>query len=175
VTVTGTGSVTRSATLTLTVTGTGGCAAAQVIGNGGFESGATVWTASSGVITNSSSKPARTGSYKAWLNGYGSTRTETLSQSVTVPAGCASYTLSFWTRIDTAETTTSTAYDKLTVRMGSTTLATYSNLNASSSYVQRTLNVAAYAGQTVTLTFTGTEDSSLQTSFVIDDVTLQAS
>ncbi|MEV7332253.1 M28 family peptidase [Micromonospora sp. NPDC093244] len=175
VTVTGTGSVTRTATLTLTVTGTGGCAAAQVIGNGGFESGATVWTASSGVITNSSSKPARTGSYKAWLNGYGSTRTETLSQSVTVPAGCASYTLSFWTRIDTAETTTSTAYDKLTVRMGSTTLATYSNLNASTSYVQRTLNVAAYAGQTVTLTFTGTEDASLQTSFVIDDVTLQAS
>ena len=138
-TVTGTGSVTRSATLTLTVTGTGGCAATQVIGNGGFESGATAWTASSGVITNSSSKPARTGSYKAWLNGYGSTRTETLSQSVTVPAGCASYTLSFWTRIDTAETTTSTAYDKLTVRMGSTTLATYSNLNASTSYVQRTL------------------------------------
>ncbi|MFF5055999.1 M28 family peptidase [Micromonospora sp. NPDC000663] len=175
VTVTGTGSVTRTATLTLTVTGTGGCAAAQVIGNGGFESGATVWTASSGVITNSSSKPARTGSYKAWLNGYGSTRTETLSQSVTVPAGCSSYTLSFWTRIDTAETTTSTAYDKLTVRMGSTTLATYSNLNASTSYVQRTLNVAAYAGQTVTLTFTGTEDASLQTSFVIDDVTLQAS
>ncbi|MGW3617330.1 M28 family peptidase [Micromonospora arida] len=175
ITVTGTGSVTRTASLTLTVTGTGGCAGGQVIANGGFESGTTPWTASSGVITNSSSKPARTGSYKAWLNGYGSTRTETLSQSVTVPAGCASYTLSFWTRIDTAETTTSTAYDKLTVRMGSTTLATYSNLNASSSYVQRTLNVASYAGQTVTLTFTGTEDSSLQTSFVIDDVTLQAS
>ncbi|MET8233907.1 M28 family peptidase [Micromonospora sp. NPDC005298] len=175
VTVTGTGSVTRSATLTLTVTGTGGCAGGQVIGNGGFENGTTPWTASSGVITNSSSKPARTGSYKAWLNGYGSTRTETLSQAVTVPAGCASYTLSFWTRIDTAETTTSTAYDKLTVKVGSTTLATYSNLNASTSYVQRTLNVAAYAGQTVTLTFTGTEDASLQTSFVIDDVTLQAS
>ncbi|MEU8163511.1 M28 family metallopeptidase [Micromonospora sp. SD19] len=155
--------------------GTPTCVGGQVVGNGGFENGSTPWTASSGVITNSSSKPARTGSYKAWLNGYGSTRTETLSQSVTVPAGCASYTLSFWTRIDTAETTTSTAYDKLTVRMGSTTLATYSNLNASSSYVQRTLNVAAYAGQTVTLTFTGTEDSSLQTSFVIDDVTLQAS
>ena len=35
--------------------------------------------------------------------------------------------------------------------------------------------MAAFAGQTVTLKFTGTEDSSLQTSFVIDDVTLQAS
>ncbi|MET7964688.1 M28 family peptidase [Micromonospora zamorensis] len=175
VTVTGTGSVTRSASLTLTVTGTGGCAGGQVIGNGGFESGTTPWTASSGVITNASGQPARTGSYKAWLNGYGSTRTETLSQAVTIPAGCASYTLSFWLHIDTAETTSSTAYDKLTVQAGTTTLATYSNLNAAAGYVQRTLNVAAYAGQTVTLKFTGTEDSSLQTSFVIDDVTLQAS
>ncbi|WP_406069242.1 M28 family peptidase [Micromonospora sp. NBC_01638] len=175
VTVTGTGSVTRSASLTLTVTGTGGCAGGQVIGNGGFESGSTPWTASSGVITSSSSQPARTGSYKAWLDGYGSTHTDTLSQSVTVPAGCASYTLSFWLHVDTAETTSSTAYDKLTVQVGSTTLATYSNLNAAAGYAQRTFNVAAYAGQTVTLKFTGTEDSSLQTSFVIDDVTLQAS
>ncbi|MFI5925650.1 M28 family peptidase [Micromonospora sp. NPDC051543] len=175
VTVTGTGSVTRTASLTLTVTGSGGCAGGQVVGNGGFESGSTPWTASSGVITNSSGQAARTGSYKAWLDGYGSTHTDTLSQSVTVPAGCASYTLSFWLHIDTAETTTSTAYDKLTVQVGSTTLATYSNLNAASGYTQRTFNVAGFAGQTVTLKFTGTEDSSLQTSFVIDDVTLQAS
>ncbi|WP_433120679.1 M28 family peptidase [Micromonospora sp. CA-246542] len=174
-TVTGTGSVTRTASLTLTVTGSGGCAGGQVIGNGGFESGSTPWTASSGVITNSSGQAARTGSYKAWLDGYGSTHTDTLSQSVTVPAGCASYTLSFWLHIDTAETTGSTAYDKLTVQVGSTTLATYSNLNAASGYTQRTFNVAGFAGQTVTLKFTGTEDSSLQTSFVIDDVTLQAS
>ncbi|MEV1108403.1 M28 family peptidase [Micromonospora sp. NPDC049751] len=174
-TVTGTGSVTRTASLTLTVTGTGGCAGGQVIGNGGFESGSTPWTASSGVITSSSGQAARTGSYKAWLDGYGSTHTDTLSQSVTVPAGCASYTLSFWLHIDTAETTGSTAYDKLTVQVGSTTLATYSNLNAASGYTQRTFNVAGFAGQTVTLKFTGTEDSSLQTSFVIDDVTLQAS
>ncbi|MEV4389280.1 M28 family peptidase, partial [Micromonospora sp. NPDC049580] len=99
VTVTGTGSVARTASLTLTVTGTGGCAGGQVIGNGGFESGSTPWTASSGVITNSSSQPARTGSYKAWLDGYGTAHTDTLSQSVTVPAGCASYTLSFWLHV----------------------------------------------------------------------------
>ncbi|MEU5940566.1 M28 family peptidase [Micromonospora sp. NPDC047548] len=175
ITVTGTGSVTRTATYSLTVTGTGGCAGAQVIGNGGFESGTTPWTASSGVITNSASQPARTGSYKAWLDGYGSTHTDTLSQTVTVPAGCATYTLAFYLHIDTAETTTSTAYDKLTVQVGTTTLATYSNLNAASGYMLRSFNVGAYAGQTVTLKFTGTEDVSLQTSFVIDDVTLQAS
>ncbi|WP_430501556.1 M28 family peptidase [Micromonospora trifolii] len=155
--------------------GTPTCTGGQVVGNGGFESGSTPWTASSGVITNASGQPARTGSYKAWLNGYGSTRTESLSQSVTLPAGCSTYTLSFWLHIDTAETTSSTAYDRLTVQAGSTTLATYSNLNAASGYVQRSLNAAGFAGQTVTLRFTGTEDSSLQTTFVIDDVTLQAS
>ncbi|MEU4556006.1 M28 family metallopeptidase [Micromonospora violae] len=151
------------------------CVGGQVVGNGGFESGSTPWTASSGVITNASGQPARTGSYKAWLNGYGSTRTENLYQSVTLPAGCTTYTLSFWLHIDTAETTSSRVYDRLTVQLGSTTLATYSNLNAASGYVQRSFNVAGFAGQTVTLRFTGTEDSSLQTSFVIDDVTLQAS
>ncbi|MEH0937953.1 M28 family peptidase [Micromonospora psammae] len=174
ITVTGTGSVTRTAAYSLTVTGTGGCSGGQRIGNSSFESGTAPWTASSGVITNSASQPARTGSYKAWLDGYGSTRTDTLSQSVTVPAGCSTYTLAFHLHIDTAETTTGTAYDKLTVQLGTTTLATYSNLNAASGYVLRSFNVAAVAGQTVTLKFTGTEDSSLQTSFVIDDVTLQA-
>ncbi|MFI9644414.1 M28 family peptidase [Micromonospora sp. NPDC051925] len=174
-TVTGTGSATRTASYSLTVTGTGSCAGGQVVGNGGFESGTTPWTATSGVITNSSSQPARTGSYKAWLNGNGSTSTDTLSQSVTVPAGCATYTLAFYLHIDTTERTTSVAYDKLVVQVGTTTLATYSNLNAASGYVLRSFDVGAYAGQTVTLKFTGTEDSSLQTSFVVDDVTLQAS
>ncbi|MFE9957927.1 M28 family peptidase [Micromonospora sp. NPDC005299] len=173
ITVTGTGSVARTTGYTLTVTGTGGCAGGQLIGNSSFESGSTPWTATSGVITNSSSQAARTGSYKAWLDGYGSTHTDTLSQSVSIPAGCASYTLSFWLHVDTAETTTSTAYDRLTVQVGTTTLATYSNLNAASGYAQRSFNLAAYAGQTVTLKWTGTEDSSLQTSFVVDDVTLQ--
>jgi aminopeptidase S len=41
--------------------------------------------------------------------------------------------------------------------------------------VQKTLNVLAYKGKTVTVKFLGAEDSSLQTSFVIDDVALTAS
>ena len=52
------------------------------------------------------------------------------------------------------------------------TLATYSNLNAATGYVVHTANLAAYIGQTVTIKFTGKEDTSLQTSFVLDDVTL---
>jgi aminopeptidase S len=94
---------------------------------------------------------------------------------VTLPAGCTSYSLSFWLHIDTTETTTTTAFDTLTVKVGSTTLATFSNLNRAAGYTQRTFNVSAFAGQTVTLLFTGSEDSSLQTSFVVDDTALTVS
>jgi hypothetical protein len=152
----------------------GGCASpGQKLGNPGFETGtATPWTATAGVIDSSTSEAAHSGSWKAWLDGYGSTHTDTLSQTVTLPAGCASYTFTFWLHIDTAETTTSTQFDKLTVKAGATTLATYSNLNQASGYSQKSFNLAAFAGQSVTITFTGTEDSSLQTSFVVDDTAL---
>ncbi|GAQ54119.1 M4 family metallopeptidase [Streptomyces acidiscabies] len=172
VTVTDSTGATGTASFTWTVSSSGGggtCTSMQLLSNAGFESGNTGWSAASGVITNSSGQAARTGSYKAWLDGYGSTHTDTLSQSVTVPSGCAGTTFTFYLHIDTAETTTSTQYDKLTVAAGSTTLATYSNLNAASGYVQKSFSLGSYAGSTVTLTFTGVEDSSLQTSFVVDD------
>ncbi|MGW9023440.1 hydrolase [Streptomyces sp. NPDC055722] len=157
------------------------CTAAQLLGNNGFESGASTWSASSGVITNDTGESPRTGSYYAWLNGYGSAHTDTLSQSVAIPSGCTSATLSFYLHIDTAETTTSTAYDTLKVQVLNSsgtvlgTLATYSNLNAASGYTQRSFNLASYAGQTITLKFTGTEGSTLQTSFVVDDTALNVS
>ncbi|MGX1370152.1 Zn-dependent metalloprotease [Streptomyces canus] len=166
---------TASFTWTVSTSGGGSCTSAQLLGNQGFESGSTTWTASSGVITNDSDQAARTGSYKAWLDGYGSTHTDTLSQSVTVPSACTGTKFTFYLHVDTAETTTSTAYDKLTVTAGSTTLATYSNLNAASGYVQKSFSLSAFAGQTVTLKFTGVEDSSLQTSFVIDDTAVTTS
>ncbi|TJZ98907.1 hypothetical protein FCI23_47710 [Actinacidiphila oryziradicis] len=166
-----------SATFTWTVSSSGGggtCTSTQLLGNNGFESGSTTWTASSGVITNSTSESARTGSYYAWLDGYGSTHTDTLSQSVTIPSGCKA-SLTFYVHIDTAETTTSTAYDKLTVTAGSTTLASYSNLNAATGYVLKTFDLSSLAGTTATIKFSGVEDSSLQTSFVIDDTALTTS
>ncbi|MFE0460345.1 putative Ig domain-containing protein [Kitasatospora sp. NPDC058965] len=169
----GTGA-TGSTTFSWTVGGGTGCTAKQLLGNPGFETGtASPWTASSGVVDNSSSEAAHSGSWKAWLDGYGSTHTDTLSQTVTVPTGCKA-TLTFWLHIDTAETGT-TAYDKLTVAANSTTLATYSNVNAATGYVQKSFDLSSYAGKSVTLKFTGTEDSSLQTSFVIDDTALNAS
>ncbi|WP_225826147.1 M4 family metallopeptidase [Streptomyces naphthomycinicus] len=172
VTVTDSTGATGTATFSWTVSTTGGgCTSQQLLSNQGFESGNTGWTATSGVITTDSGEAAHSGSYKAWLNGYGSTHTDTLSQSVTIPAGCKA-TLTFYLHIDTAETTTSTQYDKLTVTAGSKTLATYSNLNKASGYSQKTFDLSSLAGSTVTLKFNGVEDSSLQTSFVVDDTAL---
>jgi hypothetical protein len=167
-----------STSFTFTISGTGGACSSpgQKLGNPGFESGATVWSQTSGVIGQygSSGEPTHSGTWDAWLDGYGTTHTDTLSQSVTIPSGCAA-TLSFYLHIDTSETTTTTAYDKLTVKAGSTTLATYSNLNHASGYSLKSFNLSSFAGQTVTITFTGSEDVSLQTSFVVDDTALNLS
>src|SRR6185369_6018509 len=147
----------------------------QLLLNPGFESGNVSWVATTGVIDNSTGRPPRTGSWKAWLDGYGTTHTDSCYQTITIPAGAASATLSFYVRIDTAETTTTTQFDRLQIQIRNTsntvlaTLATYSNLNANSTYVLKTFDLSAYRGQTIRVYFLGTEDSSLQTSFVIDD------
>ncbi|WP_455569935.1 putative Ig domain-containing protein [Streptomyces xanthochromogenes] len=153
----------------------GGCTASQLLGNPGFETGsAAPWSATSGVVDNSSGEAAHSGSWKAWLNGYGTNHTDSLSQTVTIPAGCHA-TLSYYLHIDTKETTTTTAYDKLTVTAGSATLASYSNLNKNTGFAQKSFDLSSYAGQTVTLKFNGVEDSSLATSFVIDDTAVNVS
>ncbi|MFF3609176.1 M4 family metallopeptidase [Streptomyces sp. NPDC002463] len=143
----------------------------NLLANPGFESGAVNWTSSTGVITNDTGATAHSGSYYAWLDGYGSAHTDTLSQTVTIPATAAAPTLSFFLSIDTKESGT-TAYDTLKAQVvngtSTTTLATYSNATPSG-YTQRTLDLSAFKGKTVTIKFTGTEDSSLATSFLIDD------
>ncbi|GAA2616202.1 hypothetical protein GCM10010399_53890 [Dactylosporangium fulvum] len=168
---------TGTASFSWTVTGGGGgTCTGQRLANPGFESGAASWSGTTGAIGQwgGQGQPAHGGTYSAWLLGYGSTHTESVSQAVTIPAGCSA-TLTFWVHVDSAETTTTTAYDKLTVTAGSTTMATLSNLNKAGGYVQKSYSLNAFAGQTVTLKFTGTEDSSLQTSFVLDDLAVTVS
>ena len=163
--------------------GTGGtCTATQLLGNPGFETGtAAPWATTTGVVNNRTTEPPHTGTWDAWLDGYGTTHTDTLSQAVTLPAGCTAYSLTFWLHVDTAETSTTTAFDKLNVQVlnasGSVlaTVATFSNLNAITGYAQHTFSLASFAGQTVTLKLTGTEDSIDQTSFVVDDTALNVS
>jgi len=168
-------SASKSSSVTVATTGGGG-GSTNVVTNGGFETSASPWTVSSGVYCTNAScsgQTAHAGTGFLWLNGYGSTHTDSATQSITIPAGKTSASLTFYVHIDTQETGT-TAYDKLAVAVTSgtttTTLATYSNVNAATGYVLKTISLNAYIGKTVTLKFTGTEDSSLATSFVLDDV-----
>jgi kumamolisin len=153
----------------------------QLIGNPGFENGSAnpaPWTTTAGVIDNSTGEAAHAGSWKAWMDGYGTTHTDTVRQTVSIPSTVTTATLTFWLHIDTAETTTTTQFDKLTVQVRNSagtvlsTLATYSNLNKATGYSQKSFNLASFKGQTVQIFFTASEDSSLQTSFVVDDVNL---
>jgi hypothetical protein len=176
-TVTGSGGgKTHTAAVTWTITSGGG--GSQILLNPGFESGATNWTASTSVITTSASEPAHSGSWKAWLDGYGTTTTNTLLQQVAIFSSHTSATLTFWLHIDTAETSTTTAFDTLKVQVRNSsgtvlqTLATYSNLNANTGYAQKSFNLSAYIGQTIQIYLVGAEDSTLQTSFVVDDFAL---
>jgi Bacterial Ig domain len=173
------GNVGTSSAVSVTVSngGGGGCTPAQILLNPGFESGNNgQWKVSGAAAisgTTSGSAP-RTGTYKGWLNGYGRSNTMYAYQDIAVPAGCGA-SFSFWLKVTSSETTTSTQYDKLTVTVRNTagtvlrTLATYSNLNKGTSYAQQTFDLSAYAGQTVRIYFNGTEDSSLTTSFFLDD------
>ncbi len=176
ITVTGTsGTLTHTTTISLTISS---AAATQLIVNPGFENGTNTapWTLTAGVINNSSSEPPHSGSWDAWLDGYGTSHTDSAAQTVTIPSTATTATLTFWLHIDTAETTTTTAFDTLKVQVISggvtTTLGTFSNLNKAAGYIQRSFNVTSFIGQTVQIKFLGVEDTSLQTSFVIDDVNL---
>jgi hypothetical protein len=178
ITVTGTGgAITHTTTVTLTVTG----GTTQLIGNPGFENGSASpapWTVTAGVIDSSAGEPAHSGTWKAWLNGYGTTHTDSILQTVSIPSTAVSATLAFWLHIDTAETTTVTAFDTLKVQIRNTsgtvlsTLQTFSNLNKNTGFLQRSFDVTSFKGQTVQIFLVGVEDSSLQTSFVVDDFTL---
>jgi hypothetical protein len=176
------GGKTHTAAISLTVNSSGGGTTQQMLGNPGFENGSSSpapWTVTSGVIdSNSTSEPSHTGTWKAWLNGYGSVHTDTLLQSATISSTATVATLSFWLHIDTAETSTSTAYDtlKIQIRNSSGTVlstpATYSNLSAKAGYAQVSFDLTVYKGQTIQIYLIGVEDSSLKTSFVVDDFVL---
>ncbi len=174
ITVTGTaGTLTHTTTINITVT-------TNVLGNPGFENGTTTspWTLTAGVINKTSSEPPHSGTWDAWLGGHGSVHTDSATQTVSIPSTATSATLSFWLHVDTAETTTTAQNDKLQVQVLNSagtvllTLGTFSNLNHAAGYTLQSFNVLQFKGQTIQIRFLGTENSSLQTSFVIDDTSL---
>ncbi|MFN2502055.1 MAG: M4 family metallopeptidase [Pyrinomonadaceae bacterium] len=152
----------------------------ELLSNGGFEGSASPW-AGSGTgyfyIANGNYPHSGTGYIYFGVND---SVTGQAYQSVTIPS-TATGALTFWLNVTSSETTTTTQYDKLFVEVRNTsgtllsTLATYSNLNKTSagSYSQKSLSLSVYKGQTVRLQFRTTTDSSVTTTFRVDDVSLK--
>ncbi len=153
---------------------------ANLIVNGGFEVSASPWV-SSGTgyfyTANGNSPHGGTGYIYFGVNNSVSGQAY---QTVSIPT-TATGNMSFWLNVTSSETTTTTAYDKLFVEVRNTsgtlltTRATYSNLNKTTQgvYSQKSFSLAAYKGQTVRIQFRSTMDSSITSTFRVDDVTLQ--
>lgn len=148
--------------------------------NGGFEGSASPWVGSGTgyfYVANGNYPQAGTGYIYFGVNNSVSGQSY---QQVTIPS-TATGTLTFWLNVTSSETTTTTQYDRLFVEVRNTsgtlltTLATYSNLNKGTAgvYSQKSLNVAAYKGQTVRIQFRSTTDSSLATTFRVDSASLK--
>jgi hypothetical protein len=150
-------------------TGSGG----NLLLNPGFESGETVWSASPYVIGNWTGWAApRTGAWNAALLGWGEEHYDAISQSVAIPAN-SNAILSYYVLIGTDDSP-DVDFDYLFVTVDSARLQMLSNLDAASGYQHKTLDLSAYAGQTILLSFEGFEDSSLATAFVLDDMSVTA-
>ncbi|GAB3426218.1 M4 family metallopeptidase [Massilia solisilvae] len=171
-----TSATSSAATLTVATS-----APVERVTNGSFESQATGWSGTTGVIgtwVGYNSEVPYDGRYFAYLGGNGRTATEMLSQTVAIPSVAQSATLTYALHIDTNEFSSSIAYDKLVVTLKNpagavlATLATYSNLDKAAGYQVRSFDLTPYKGQNVTISFEMNEDYSLQTSFTLDKVSV---
>jgi hypothetical protein len=165
-----------AAAFAVPATASAACPAGQLLGNPGFETGtAAPWTASPGVIyrADNYSRPLQ-GIYLAKFNGKGTWNTSTLAQTLTIPLGCTTYRFGYFLKTTSIETTLFTAHDTLTVQVLDSagavlgTLHRWSNLNETLTYVGKSADMSAFAGKTVTIRFTGSEDGSLWTKFLVD-------
>jgi hypothetical protein len=186
VTATDTTGANGSATFTWTINPASSCTSQQLIQNGGFQSGSlSPWTATAGVLADTDegvpSYPT-SDPYLAWLDGYGGPHTDTLAQTVTIPAGCTAATLTFWLYIN-SDDPTGKAYDTFTTQILNSsgtvlaTVSTLSNQNEGTGYVEHSYSLGNYAGQTITIKFTGKETlgDGYNTNFFEDDNSLNVS
>ncbi|HTA65998.1 MAG TPA: protease pro-enzyme activation domain-containing protein [Xanthomonadaceae bacterium] len=154
----------------------------QLIQNGGFETGtATPWIITTGDLTDNAAQAHSGNWFVAIGNGGTGAHTDNVAQTVTIPTGVTSATLSFYLNETTAETTTTAVHDKLDVKVFNSSgtllaiLATYSNLDATGGYVLENLDMSPYIGQKVKIQFYGTNNATLPTLWDVDDVTLTGS
>lgn len=121
------------------------------------------------LIGNFGSPVAHSGANLAWLSGANNEVSE-ISQIITIPAG-GTATLSFYYQIVSED---GCGFDFANVTLNSIPVLSYDLCidTQTGGWVQATVDVSSFAGQTVTLTFSTSSDSSLISSFYVDDVAL---
>lgn len=157
----------------------------DLIANGGFETGDTnSWYASRSnnqgpIVVQYQSISDTYGTYGARLGRFDSNQ-DTLYQTVTIPANVSRVTWTYSYYIYTQETTTTTMYDVMNAVIqdtyGNNLTATdvYSNLTSTPNglFVTETHDVTSLAGRTVRVYFHASTDSSNNTWFWIDNISL---
>jgi hypothetical protein len=154
----------------------GGGTCGEIISNGGFESGTSPWvqTSANGYQLIDTTRP-HTGAYSVYLGGYNNA-VDTIYQQITIPATATSATLSYWWYMTTQESTHPWDYMYVQVLNSSggllTTLQTLNDGSTANTWVHPSFSLLAYKGQTIRVYFKMTTDSSLTTSFFVDDVSV---
>jgi hypothetical protein len=149
------------------------------LANGGFENGAAGWKARGVNIGFSPLEPPHAGTGSAWFAGWAAGTDSLLQQSVRLPDGPGPATLGFWLHID-SQVAGTRAYDSLDVKLRGADgqlriLTRFTNLDAAQGYQRHTLDLGAYRGQNVELSFVSSYNLlGRWTSFVLDDVSLIA-
>jgi hypothetical protein len=174
-------------TVTCTATDTAGNTAecsfgvtVDLMANGGFEAGTANWIEQlPGLITNDASQAAHGGAWRAQLLGTGASTSHFIQQQPFFPSTGGARTLRFYLKIVTAEP--GSGADKLTIRVMNANnkvvvnLVTISTAEAAAyeDYQLVTVTVpAAHAVPGYRIRFGAIEDSSLATTFLVDDVSL---
>jgi len=156
----------------------------NIVANPSFDNGVAPWQESSsgGYEIIDPSNP-HTGTNSAYLCGYNNCNDQ-IWQNVNLPSSFTTATFSFWTYIDTTETSTTTCYDNFYAKLRTSsgvdiaTVQHQCNLNTHG-WTEFTFTVTtalnAYQGQTIQVYFQGTTDYVQPTDFYVDDVALTIS
>jgi hypothetical protein len=143
----------------------------ELLINGGFEGAVRPWTLAGSASQATAGARSGTG-HLSLMNG-------SATQEFTLPSTNKDCALSFWLKIDSAETG-ATANDSLTLELRGTsgvllaTLGTYNNLGKGPEYVEKaSFGLNRFRGKTVRLQLRAAGNASLPTTFRIDDVSVK--
>jgi Leucine-rich repeat (LRR) protein len=168
---TGTATRTPTRTPTRTLTPPSGVDCPDILINGGFEDGLVPHWVSAGAVWIDAGRGSPSG---AWMGGAGATGAE-LAQQVLIPAGCTPVSLRYWINVRGSQDRPG---DRLLVVVQHNGTATELRAQPATApfdvWEEDTLDLTAYAGSTIAVTFVLHKEPGSDTVFALDDVSLTA-